>query len=198
MEHLNFVAIDLETATSDRFSICEVGIAVIEDGQLSFSKSWLVQPPYNEYYGFNISIHGITPSMTEESSTFPEAWEEIKGYLQNKWVVAHNASFDMYALKDAFDIFHIDYPEFRYLCSYRLARKVVCSESYSLPNICHTLGIEFGHHHRAEGDAIGCANVLLECVKRADTATLEMLASKYRFRIGRFEDNKFVPMRTLS
>lgn len=31
MENLNFVAIDLETATSRRSSICEIGIAVVEN-----------------------------------------------------------------------------------------------------------------------------------------------------------------------
>ena len=49
MKGLNFIAIDLETATKERFSICEIGIAIVKDSKIIDSKSWLVQPPYNHY-----------------------------------------------------------------------------------------------------------------------------------------------------
>lgn len=39
MENLNFVAIDFETATSQRSSICEIGITVIKDSVIVESKS---------------------------------------------------------------------------------------------------------------------------------------------------------------
>ena len=55
MDGLNFVAIDLETATRERFSICEIGIAIVEDSNITDSRSWLVQPPYNQYDYFNRS-----------------------------------------------------------------------------------------------------------------------------------------------
>lgn len=194
MDGLNFVAIDLETATRERFSICEIGIAIVEDSKITDSRSWLVQPPYNQYDYFNIMVHGITPQETEDSPTFPEVWREVAPYLNNKTVVAHNASFDMYALKDAFKVWHIDYPTIDYYCSYRVAQKVVPNcDSYSLPCICRKLDIDFGKHHRAEGDAIGCAKVFIECIDRTNISCLEELQNLYMFECGRFKDAEFSP-----
>jgi len=62
---INFVAIDLETATADRSSICQIGITEVIDGVPQTPKSWLVQPVGNEYDGMNIWIHGITPEDTK-------------------------------------------------------------------------------------------------------------------------------------
>lgn len=198
MDGLNFVAIDLETATRERFSICEIGIAIVEDSKITDSRSWLVQPPYNQYDYFNIMIHGITPQETEDCPTFPEVWREVALYLNNKVVVAHNASFDMYALKDAFKVWHIDYPTIDYYCSYRVAQKVVPNfDNYSLPCICRELNIDFGKHHRAEGDAIGCANVFIECIDRANISSLEELQNLYMFECGKFKDAEFSPFHSI-
>ena len=102
MESLNFVAIDLETATSSRNSICEIGIAVVKNSEIIESKSWLVKPEGNRYDNFNISIHHITPEITQNASSFPIVWKEVEMYLTDGIVVAHNSSFDMYVLKEAF------------------------------------------------------------------------------------------------
>ena len=56
----NFVAIDLETATSERSSICQIGITEVIDGKICDTKSWLVQPEGNRYDSMNIWVHGIT------------------------------------------------------------------------------------------------------------------------------------------
>ena len=144
MNGLSFIAIDLETATRERFSICEIGIAIVEDSKIIDSKSWLVQPPYNRYDYFNIMVHGINPNDTKDCPTFPEVWNDVVPLLNNRIIVAHNASFDMYALKDAFKVCHIDYPSIEYYCSYRVAQKVVPNcNSYSLPCIfiiCKIIG----------------------------------------------------------
>ena len=39
MNNLNFVAIDLETATWEKSSICEIGIAVVKDSVITETKS---------------------------------------------------------------------------------------------------------------------------------------------------------------
>ena len=44
---LNFIAIDFETATPKRASICEVGICVVRNGEVVETRSWLVQPQEN-------------------------------------------------------------------------------------------------------------------------------------------------------
>lgn len=194
MNNLNFVAIDLETATSVRSSICEIGITVVRGGCVVESKSWLVQPEDNKYDDFNIYIHKITPAMTQNAPSFRKAWEEVKTYLSNGIVVAHNSSFDMYALKDAFIANNMAFPTFKHFCSYRTAKYVIqnCS-SYSLPNICEVLDIPFGIHHRAEGDSLACANVFIKCIEKAEVESLDELQNTYRFKCGEFTVNTFRP-----
>ena len=192
MDKLDFVAIDLETATRERFSICEIGIAIVQNGQVTDSRSWLVQPPYNRYEGINVYIHGIRPCDTEDCRTFPEVWLEVEPFLNNQVVVAHNAAFDICALRDTFKVFHMDFPSFQYYCSYRLAKKTVPhASSYTLPLICQDLGINFGKHHRAEGDAIGCAEVFCKCIELSQVSSFVELQTKYNFRCGAFTSQEF-------
>ncbi|MBO4566903.1 MAG: 3'-5' exoribonuclease [Bacteroidales bacterium] len=191
---MSFIALDLETATLERRTICEIGLAFVKDSQVIDTKSWLVRPEHNEYDWFNISIHGITPEMTKHSPSFKQVWKEVGPLLENQIVVAHNTGFDMYALRDAFDYDDMPYPHFQYYCSYRAARYTVPDAySYSLPLICRHLGIPFDKHHRAGVDAEGCARVFLEALHRGGVSSLEEFQNKYEFKCGEFGDNLFRP-----
>ena len=189
---INFVAIDLETATADRSSICQIGITEVMDGVPQTSKSWLVQPEGNEYDSFNVDLHGITPEDTKNSPLFPEVWKEVEPCLQNKIVVAHNTSFDMYALRDAFDLNGMEYPTFDYFCTLRIARDIIKGcYSYSLNVVLDYLKIGLKVHHRADSDSLGCALLLLKCLEM-DGSSLEELEDKYKFHRGKFAPNTFI------
>lgn len=196
MESLNFVAIDLETATSFRGSICEIGLAFVENGKVVGTKSWLVQPKDNEYDYFNIEIHGITPEMTENSPSFKEVWKEVVPYLENNVVVAHNTSFDMYAIKDALDDAQLPLPKFDYYCSLRISRKAFPGlYSYSLPLLCEAIDVQFDTHHRAESDARGCAEVFIKCLDKLELDSTDSLPDKLSLRKGQFDGVNHIPQR---
>ena len=190
---MNFVAFDIETATLKRSSICQIGITEVIDGVPQQPKSWLVQPEGNDYDPMNIWIHGITPDDTKNSPSFPEVWKEVYPYLQGKTVVAHNTSFDMYALRDAFDLYNMDYPTFDYFCTLRIARYIIKGcYSYSLNVVLDHLNIEFEGHHQADCDSLGCAKVLLKCLE-LDGSSLNELEEKYNFHRGKFDKDLFIP-----
>lgn len=194
----NFVAIDLETANACRSSICQIGITEVINGKIQPSKVWLVRPKDNEYYYFNISIHGITPEQTENSPSFPEVWQEVAPYLEGKIVVAHNTTFDMYALRDAFDDYNMEYPTFDYFCTLRIARYIVKDcHSYALNVVLGHLGIKFEGHHKSNYDSLGCAKLLLKCLE-IDKSTIEELEDKHHFHRGRFAINTFIPHLTFT
>ena len=71
---INFIAIDFETATSKRASICEVGICVVRNGEIAETRSWLVRPEDNRYQYWNIKVHGICPRDTEDGTDFTKVW----------------------------------------------------------------------------------------------------------------------------
>lgn len=188
---INFVALDLETATSVKSSICQIGITEVINGVPQESKSWFVQPERNKYDFMNIAVHGITPEDTKHSPSFPEVWKEVQPYLQNKIVVAHYTGFDMNALRDAFNKYGMEYPTFDYFCTFRIAKYIVKGcYSYSLGIVCDHLGIVFGTHHRADSDSLGCALLLLKCLEM-DGSTFEDLEAKYNFHRGKFAPGIF-------
>lgn len=67
MDNFSFVALDIETATGKRSSICEIGITIVKDSKIAESKSWLIQPKDNSYWRRNIEIHGINPEDTRNT-----------------------------------------------------------------------------------------------------------------------------------
>lgn len=69
---LNFIAIDFETATGKRASVCEVGICVIKDGTVQETKSWLAKKEYEK------SNHS-TPILP--SSEFENSHSTIRSYV---------------------------------------------------------------------------------------------------------------------
>ena len=118
MNNINFIAIDFETATAKRSSICEAGICVVKGGKVVETKSWLVRPEDNRYSYWNIQIHGIRPQDTAYAPTFPKVWEEITTYLRDCPVlVAHNATFDMSCIRHTLQLHHLPCPDIDYYCS---------------------------------------------------------------------------------
>ena len=77
MQGINFTAIDFETATGKRASICEAGICVVRDGKIQETRSWLVRPQGNYYSYWNIQVHGIRPVDTRDAPEFPKVYGGI-------------------------------------------------------------------------------------------------------------------------
>lgn len=174
IEGLDFIAIDFETATSCRSSICEAGICLVRSGQIRETRSWLVQPEGNKYACWNIQVHGIHPEDTAHSPAFPEVWDEILDYLDEVPVlVAHNASFDISCLRRSLIYYGLATPDVDYYCSLRAARSLYNFPSNRLGDLCTQFCIPEGTHHRAGDDAEMCARLFLREIKDAGWCTLE-------------------------
>jgi len=158
---MNYVAIDFETATSKRNSVCSVGIVTVEDGEIIEEFHALIQPPNNEYNWHNIQVHGITEDDTINSPSFEHVYPEIKKRLAGKITVAHNESFDRSVLKNSMldigiDYSDIDLPE-KWECTLKIY-KTMCYQPAKLNVCCEYHGIEL-QHHDALSDARGCAKL---------------------------------------
>lgn len=174
MQGLNFIAIDFETATGRRASVCEAGICVVRDGRIVETRSWLVRPQDNMYSYWNMQIHGIRPNDTEQSPEFPEVWAEISGYLDECPVlVAHNAAFDISCIRNSLELYGLPKPDVAYYCSLRAARKLYDFGCNTLDYLCDRFEIPCGQHHRAGDDAEMCARLFLREVKDAGWPELE-------------------------
>lgn len=168
MQGLNFIAIDFETATARRASICEAGICVVKDGKVADTKSWLVRPEDNMYSYWNMQIHGIHPEDTASSPAFPEVWTEIMAYLKDCPVlVAHNAAFDISCIRHSLEYYELEKPDISYYCSLRAARHIYDFGCNTLDYLCDQFEIPYGTHHRAGDDAEMCARLFLREIRDA-------------------------------
>ena len=185
MKGINFIALDFETANVERSSVCEIGLSFVENGKIVDTRSWLVKPKDNLYDDFNIWIHGITPEDTENSPEFDVIWKEIFPLIHGKFLIAHNAAFDMYVLRDVLNLYGLEYPDIKTYCSYTLSKRVFQGlYSYNLQAVCDHLNISINDRHRASGDAYACAEICLKCFQEGQITDFEQLAEKYRMKPG--------------
>lgn len=187
------VALDVETATPKRSSICEIGIAVIRNGEITEKQSWLIQPPGNEYSAMNIGIHGITPEDTKNSPLFPEVWAQVREIVENKIVVCHYSAFDMSAIRAAIELYGLDCPTFDIMCTIWPSKKTVPGLSrYTLSSIYEELfGSPLENHHRACDDAVACAKILLECFSRNNVNNREDIETIFQIHIGHLSPESY-------
>lgn len=161
-----------------------MGLCVVEDGKIIIKKEILIRPEpfiFNEY---NIKIHGITPELVWNRLTFDGYWNEIKPYLENTLVIAHNTSFDINVLMKTLDMFGLEYPDFQYLCTVKLSQKAYPDLfSHKLNNLCDTLGICFNHHH-AMDDAYACSMVFEKILEDFGLKTIDDIENKFEIGIG--------------
>lgn len=181
---MNFVAIDFETANFKRSSACSLGLAIVENGRVTKTKSFLFEPIPNYFERINISIHGITPNMVIGKPTFQELWREIMQYFEGQTLIAHNASFDISVLRNVLELYGIEFPHLDYYCSLILSKKAKEGlTNYRLPTLCNHYNIDLSHHD-AESDAKACALLTLELCKENHVNTLTELSSVLGFKNG--------------
>jgi len=150
----SFTAIDFETAQGYRWSICQVGLIRIENGEIVKQLDLLVQPPQNYYWDKFIDIHGITPEDTINSPTFDKIWKQIEPFIKGQHVVAHNGfSFDFHCIKQTLEYYNLNVPEYERHCTYRIYGS-------NLASLCEVYEIELNHHD-ALSDARACAKLFL-------------------------------------
>lgn len=147
-----FTAIDFETAQSYRWSICQVGLVRVENGEIIEELDLLVQPPGNYYWDKFVAIHGIKPEETVNTPTFDKIWYKIESYITNQTVVAHNGmSFDFPVLRKTLEFYEIKVPLYEKCCTYRISKK-------NLASLCDDYSISLNHHD-ALSDARACSKL---------------------------------------
>lgn len=158
---MDFTAIDFETASSERTSVCSLGWCVVENGVITERKEILIKPDPFKFNEYNTKINGITPEMVWDKPTFDKYWDMLRSYIENRMVIAHNASFDIHVLCSTLEHFGIEIPAFDYMCTVQLSQKAYPElPSHKLNNLAEALGIVF-NHHRAYDDAYACAAAFL-------------------------------------
>ena len=177
---LDFIAFDFETANSDVGSICQIGVALVQNGNVSRVFSELVNP-LAEFDGMNISVHGITPNDVANAPTFDRAMQKFAPIFSKNIAVSHSA-FDKNAITKACDYSSIACPLGEWIDSMRVVRRAwpdkFGKSGYGLRNVADSFGIEFGHHDAGE-DARAAALIMLKAIEDTGKDAKTWLKASY-------------------
>ena len=190
---MNFVALDFETANSSRGSVCSIGLVEYENGQLIREYYRLIKPKQNYFSGINISVHGITAEDVANEHEFDVLWhEEIRQLVEGKFLVAHNAQFDMSVLRAVLDQYNLPYPMLAYNCTVNISKKTWALPRYKLNVVSDYLGIELDHHHALD-DARASAMILLKAAEELRAVDVKDLVTKTGTENGMMFDTGYEP-----
>lgn len=162
------LAIDVETATATRESMCSLGIATFQDGRMVEQRYWMVRPPNNYYDAANIAIHGIQPAETENAPMFRDIWNEVRPYFDSAdFLIAHNAGFDMTVMRSTLGFYGLEIPDYKYGCTYVLSNRLLGAAGKGerrLNTLCGRYSVPLYHHHDASEDSVACGKMVYEMI----------------------------------
>lgn len=189
---MDFIAIDFETANSNRSSACSIGLVEVRSGEIVTKLHWLINPR-QPFDAVNIRIHGITPAMVKDKPSFVELWPTLRKYIEGKPIIAHNAAFDMSVLRYCLDNGSIEYPNLEYYCTYQLSKRLVPDlPSYRLNYLAEINNIPL-QHHDALDDARACALLLMKLLSIHHADRPRTLSTTYGFKIGKLYSGGYTP-----
>jgi DNA polymerase-3 subunit epsilon len=150
-----YAVVDIETTGGYAAAngITEISIQLF-DGESITGKYETLVNPHQTIPRYIQAMTGITDAMVADAPSFEDIAANVYNLLQDRVFVAHNVNFD-YSFIKAHLAAHGYQLNSKKLCTVRLSRKLIPGyPSYSLGNLCHSLGIPVYDRHRAGGDAV--------------------------------------------
>lgn len=181
---MTFTSIDFETAHAT--FPCEIGLTRVENGKIIQTKSWLIKPACFPYMNpWNQRVHGISASDVSHAKSFEDLWSELRIWIDDNILVAHNAAFDMNILRSTLNYYDLATPWVEYFCSVSLSRKTWKNlSSHSLGSLSNFHNIQF-NHHRAGDDARACAIITLKAFESLEAFSVEDGLAKSNIQLKR-------------
>ena len=160
----DFAAIDFETANEQPSSVCSVGVVIVRGGVMVDSFYSLIHPEPEYYQWFCQRVHGLSEEDTEDAPVFPYVWEKIAPLIEGLPLVAHNSPFDEGCLKEVFRVYRMDYPDYRFLDTLAVSRRVYGRRlpDHQLQTVAAACGYDLTRHHHALADAEACAHIAMK------------------------------------
>jgi DNA polymerase III subunit epsilon len=164
LEAMRFAVVDVETTGSqpglwDR--VTEIAIVPVDAGRVGEPWAQLVQPG-RSIPPMITALTGISDAMVAEAPRFGEIAEEVTQRLEGRVFTAHNAPFDHRFVSAELARTQGLRLDGTALCTVRLTRRLVPALTRrSLDRVCAYFGIRIDGRHRAGGDALATAQVLV-------------------------------------
>ncbi len=173
LRSLSFAVVDVETTGSqagrdDR--ITEIAIVPVLGGKIGAPWQTLVHPG-RAIPPFISALTGITNEMVADAPRFHEIADDVCARLGGHIFTAHNAAFDRRFVSSELARTCRTTLEGTSLCTVRLSRRLLPMLSRrSLDFVCEHFGIRISDRHRAGGDALATAHVLVRLFDVAEAS----------------------------
>lgn len=164
---MQFAVVDIETTGlfHQGHGITEISVVLVEDGLIS-PLFYRLFNPGREVPDAVQAITGISTELTLGGALIQDSVDELEAVLTGRVFVAHNVNFDYQFLKSVFDKSKKPFRHKR-LCTLRYSRKIFPEfPTHRLGDMCTKLGIVNQAQHRAQGDAMATANLLLQLLQK--------------------------------
>jgi DNA polymerase III epsilon subunit family exonuclease len=199
LSEISFAVVDVETTGRASWSgsrILEIAIVEVRGGSIVDEFQTLLNPGHAIPREIT-ALTGIAAHMVHEAPYFDHVASEVQERLEGRVFVAHNATFDWSFVSAELVSALGDAPSMPKLCTVRMCRRLVPQLRHrNLDVVSRHFGIEIHERHRAYGDALATARVLIRLLDEAsgrgieDLSTLEWYLKRRRKR-KRFDPEQF-------
>jgi len=177
---VGFAVVDVETtggSVERGHRITELAVVEVRGGQIVDEFRTLVNPGRRIPPGVT-ALTGITDAMVATAPDFEDLAEEVRSRLDGRVFVAHNAAFDWAFVSGELLRTTGESPDLMRVCTVRMVRRLVPALRHrNLDVVSRHFGVENHARHRAYGDALATARVLLRLLDEAAGRGLEDLAA---------------------
>ena len=149
-----FIVLDIETTGLSPYmhKITEIAAIKIQNGQVLDSFQTLINPQ-TPIPGFITRLTGITNDMVKDAPLIKDVLVELKHFIQDNHIVAHNATFDFNFLTHNFSKYLGEPLVNKTICTRKLASRILPHlPSKKLSSLCEYYDVINESAHRAMGD----------------------------------------------
>jgi len=171
LDEVKFAVVDVETTggvAGRGGRIIEFAAVRIENRQIVEAFTSLVDPG-EEVSPWITRLTGIHNGMIRDAPPFSDIVADVRRQLDGCVFVAHNAGYDWGFVREEMRRIGACLPSGPRLCTLQLTRRLLPGlERRGLDAVASYYGIEIQDRHRARGDAIATARILLRMLSDAE------------------------------
>ncbi|MEJ7172928.1 helicase C-terminal domain-containing protein [Staphylococcus caprae] len=176
-----YAVVDLETTGNqlDYDEIIQIGITFVRNHQIidtyhSMIRTDLEIPPFIQ------ALTSIEEEMLAQAPYFNEVAEDIYNQIKDCIFVAHNISFDLNFIKNAFDNCNIQFRPKKVMDTLELFKIAFPTDkSYQLSELAQSHNIPLTNAHRADEDATTTAKLMIKAFEKFENLPLDTQKQLY-------------------
>ncbi len=196
LDSVPFAVVDVETTGGAHWRghrVIDLSIVEVLGGQITDEYETLVHPG-RAVPPMITALTGITTDMITGAPYFEHVADEIAERLRGRVFVAHNATFDWGFVSAELARAGAEVPDVPRVCTVRMCRRLVPRlRRRNLDVVSRHFGVPIHARHRAHGDALATARVLLRLLDEAAGRGIEDLTTLQWYLKRRRQRKEFDP-----